>query len=281
MTPFSIAGIQMHLHAEDNIAHIRQRIELTMHLYPWVQMILFSELAPYGPSLSLAQDLSNPESLFCEMAEKHKIWLIPGSMFERSEGLIYNTTSVINPSGQVVARYRKIFPFAPYEVGVTGGEEFLVFDVPDVGRFGLCICYDMWFPETNRILTAKGAEVILHPVLTHSIDREIELNVARASAAIFQSYIFDINGLGAGGNGQSCVVDPSGKTLHQAGTQDCIIPIEVDFDQVRRQRANGILNLGQPLKSFRDKQAAQGLYSEKVWDSEYLDSLGPLAKPCR
>jgi predicted amidohydrolase len=40
------------------------------------------------------------------------------------------------PEGSVVARYRKMFPFYPYEVGVTGGHEFCVFDVPDVGRSG-------------------------------------------------------------------------------------------------------------------------------------------------
>ena len=280
MTPFAIAGIQMHVGLQDNLEYMQQRIELTMHLYPWVQMILFSELAPYGPSLSHAQELSAVEAKLAEMAHKQGVWLIPGSLFERKDGLIYNTTPVINPAGEVIARYRKMFPFAPYEEGVTGGDDFLVFDVEQAGRFGLCICYDMWFPETNRILTAKGAEVILHPVLTHSVDRKVELSMAHASAAMFQSYIFDINGLGAGGIGQSCVVDPAGNTLHQAGSHEGIIPIEVDFDLVRRQRQQGILNLGQPLKSFREKQAVMGIYNEEHWDSDYLDSLGPLTKPC-
>ena len=45
----------------------------------------------------------------------------------------------------MVARYRKLYPFLPYEQGVTAGSDFVVFDVPDVGRFGMSICYDMWF----------------------------------------------------------------------------------------------------------------------------------------
>lgn len=281
MKPFAIAGIQLHLGIEDNIALLQQRLELTMHLYPWVQMVVFSELAPFGPSLDHAGDIGPPLQLFSEMAKKHDIWLLPGSMFERQDGAIYNTATVINPQGELVAKHRKIFPFAPYEVGVTGGDDSVVFDVPDVGRFGVSICYDMWIPETTRTLVSKGAEVILHPVLTHSIDRDIELNIARASAAMFQSYVFDINGLGAGGNGRSCIIDPAGRTLHQASVHDCIMPIEVDFDLVRRQRERGILNLGQPLKSFRDRQVDFSVYDKERWDSSYLDSLGPLCKPER
>lgn len=136
-------------------------------------------------------------------AGKHGIWLIPGSVFERApDGLIHNTAPVIAPDGSIITRYRKMVPFLPYEVGVTAGREFCVFDVPAVGRFGLSICYDMWLPETTRSLTALGAEVLLHPVLTGTIDRNVELAIARATAAQFQCYVFDINGLGPGGFGR-------------------------------------------------------------------------------
>jgi predicted amidohydrolase len=167
------------------------------------------------------------------------------------------------------------------EGGVTPGDQFTVFDVPDVGRFGISICYDMWFPETTRTLVSMGAEVILHPVLTHTIDRDVELNIARASAAMFQSYIFDINGIGAGGNGRSCVIDPCGRTLHQSGVQEELIPIEIDFDQVRRQRDRGMMHLGQPLKSFRDRNIDFEVYNRQQWVADYLDSLGPLQRPER
>jgi len=46
MTPFAIAGIQMHVLPERNIDGIRQRLKLLMHYYPWVEMVLLSELAP-------------------------------------------------------------------------------------------------------------------------------------------------------------------------------------------------------------------------------------------
>ena len=128
-----------------------------------------------------------------------------------------------------------MFPFLPYEEGTSPGDEFCVFDVPEVGRFGVPICYDLWFPETIRTLTAMGAEVILNPVLAHFNDRPADLAIAQASAAMFQSYVFHINGLLAGGNGYSLVVDPSGLILHKASMAEELIPIEIDLGLVRRR----------------------------------------------
>jgi deaminated glutathione amidase len=284
MIPFSIAGLQMPVAAGgDNLSAMRHRLDVLMARYPWVQMALFSELAPLGPLPRFAQPVPGPaEASLQEMAAKHGIWLIPGSLYERTaEGLIYNTAPVIDPAGRIVTRYRKMFPFRPYEEGIAAGTSFCLFDVPEVGRFGVSICYDIWFPETTRSLTALGAEVLLHPVLTGTIDREIELSIARATAAQFQCYVFDINGIGAGGLGRSCVIDPAGQVLHQAGGQEEMIPIEIDMEQVRRQRETGLRGLGQVLKSFRDRPADFPVYDRAAGADGYLATLGPLGMPAR
>ena len=283
MTPFAIAGIQMHVHAgRSNVAAMGQRLALLMARFPWVQMVVFSELAPFGPLLSNAQPMPGPaEEAFRKMAEHYSIWLLPGSMFEQTTHGIYNTASVIDPSGNVIGRYRKMFPFRPYEEGVTAGDEFLVFDVPKVGRFGVSICYDMWFPETSRMLACLGAEVILHPTMTDTIDRDVEVSIARATAVTNQCYFVDINGVGDGGVGRSIVVGPSGYVIHEARGAEENMPFEIDLDRVRREREVGIRSLGQPLKSFRDRPVDFGVYQRDAQTEAYLRSLGPLAKPAR
>lgn len=281
---FGIAGVQMYVSAShDNVErmggylrHIRQR-------FPWVRMVLFPELCPLGPGRDKAEPLPGPtEARLCELARETSLWLIPGSMFESVETpsgtVVYNTTPVIDPQGNVVTRCRKLFPFLPYEVDVEGGTEFCVFDVPEVGRFGVSICYDMWFPETTRSLVALGAEVILHPTMTDTIDRDVELAIARASAVTNQVYFFDINGIGDGGVGRSIVCDPSGYVLHESLAGDEIIAIDVDLPRVRRERERGLRGLGQPLKSFRDRACDFPVY-ERDGTEGYLDSLGPLVKP--
>lgn len=282
MKPFSIAGVQMHVSAaRSNVEMMKHKIEVLTSVYPWVQMIVFSELCAYGPLTVNALPFPNDiESEFSEIAKKHGIWLIPGTMFQKREDKIYNTASVINPQGEITARYNKMFPFYPYETGVTGGDEFLIFDVPDIGRFGLSICYDMWFPETSRTLAVEGVEVIIHPTLTGTIDRDIELAIVQATAATNQCYVFDINGLGDGGTGRSLVCGPDGRVLYQASTGEEMIPIEIDLERVQRSRENGILRLGQPLKSFRDRNITFGIY-QKDLATPYLNSLGPLIKPTR
>ncbi len=280
MKPFSIAGIQMHVSAgHSNVEMMKHKIEVLMSVYPWVQMIVFSELSPFGPLTVHAQEFPNKvESDFCAIAKKHGIWLIPGTMFEKKDVRILNTASVINPQGEIVGRYNKLFPFYPYEAGVTGGDQFLIFEVPEIGRFGITICYDMWFPETSRTLATQGVEVIIHPTLTGTIDRDVELAIVQATAAINQCYVFDINGLGDGGTGRSIVCGPDGRVLYQASTGEEMIPIEIDLERVQRSRENGVLRLGQPLKSFRDRNISFDIYSK---NPDYLNSLGQLIKPTR
>jgi predicted amidohydrolase len=174
-----------------------------------------------------------------------------------------------------------MFPFRPYEAGITAGTEFLTFDVPNVGRFGVSICYDMWFPETTRTLAAMGAEVILHPTLTDTIDRDVELSIARAAAATNQCFFFDINGLGDGGNGRSVVVRPTGTVVHEAQSAEAMLPIDINLDTVRRNRVSGLFGLGQVLKSFRDRDVDFAVYRPDGPGAEYLRSLGPLVTPAR
>jgi deaminated glutathione amidase len=283
MTPFAIAGMQLQLPAAgDNLPRMKQRLDHLMALYPWVQMVVFSELAACGPAPRKAEPLPGPaERAFQAMAAQHGVWLVDGSHFELADGTVYNTATIIAPDGRIVGRYRKIFPFRPYEAGVAPGTDFLVFDVPKVGRFGVSICYDMWFPETSRTLATLGAEVILHPSMTTTIDRDVELSIARATAATNQCFVIDINGAGEVGNGRSILVGPAGDVLYEAGTAEELIPLEIDLSRVRREREVGLRGLGQPLKSFRDAQIEFPAYAPTGRGRAYLDSLGPLERPGR
>ena len=115
-------------------------------------------------------------------------------MWELEGDKMYNTAIVISPEGEIIAKYRRMFPWLPYEAGTSAGDQICVFDIPNVGRFGLCICYDMWFPEVSRQLAWMGAEVILQPTLTPTSDRELELAIARANGLFNQCYFISING---------------------------------------------------------------------------------------
>ena len=129
MTPFAIAGVQMYVNAmHPNADGMMQRLDVLMARFPWTQMVLFSELAPSG---SLKQSKLPPEneiiSRFCEAAWRHRIWLVPGSMFLSSpeDGRVYNTSLVIDPCGNIIRRYAKMLPFLPYEAERVCKHRFL------------------------------------------------------------------------------------------------------------------------------------------------------------
>ena len=69
-------------------------------------------------------------------------------------------------------------------------------------------------------------------------------------ATVNQCYMFDVNGLDAGGSGRSVVCGPNGRVMYQAQNNEEIMPIELDLESVRRSRELGVLRLGQPLKSL-------------------------------
>ena len=117
--------------------------------------------------------------------------------------------------------------------------------------------------------------------MTDTIDRDLELSIARTNAAVNQCYFFDVNGVGDCGNGRSVIIGPAGDVIHQAGIGFEIMPIEIDFNRVRRERDKGMMMLGQPLKSFRDRPINFSTAQNTDEINDYLATLGPIVKPTR
>jgi predicted amidohydrolase len=281
MSLFNICCLQLNLDAGENLAIIHEKITKAVARYPWIDMVILPELVVFGSNKKHAIEMpSDVESSLCDIAKKFGIWFIPGSLIEKSGDKLYNTAPVINPDGKVVTRYRKLYPYYPYEKGITSGNEFTVFDIPNIGRFGVTICYDKWFPEVARTLSCMGAEVILHPTMTYTIDRDIEISISRATAATNQVYFLDVNSCGGLGIGRSAIFDAGGNCVYEAGSDEEIIPVEVDFEMVRRVRKRGYHGLTQVLKSFNNNPVVYPFHQGKQ-NSKYISELGELSIPLR
>jgi predicted amidohydrolase len=279
LSRIGIAGLQLDLRTGDNREYILHEVAAVKQRLPWVDMVVLPELCAYGTDPRAAERLNGPaERDFRKVARDQHVWLIPGSLFQQDGDGIFNTTPVIDPSGTIVARYRKLFPFRPYEEGVGAGDSFCVFTVPGVGVFGVSICYDIWFPEVARTLAWMGAQVILTPSLTNTIDRDVELAHVRSSAAANQCYAINVNTGGPLGFGRSIACGPGGEVLHQSGEGREVFAVELDLEHVTRVRERGWHGLGQVLKSFRDASVEFPPY-QPGRRSFVLDSLGPLQKP--
>lgn len=261
---------------KDNTEKVLKLLKVVAGSFPWVDVVLFSELCICGVNPALAKPIPNPDiDELCEWAAKEKKWLIPGSMYEKDQERLYNASIVISPHGEIVAKYRKLFPWRPLEES-EAGESFCVFEIQGKGRIGLCICYDQWFPEVVRTLAWMGAKVILHPSATDTSDRSLELIISQAQAIFNQVYFLSVNGVGGGGIGRSIFVDPEGHVLQTAGERETILTEVIDLDHVERVREYGTLGLSQLWKDLGNFQHNFPIYQQGVQNGDVFKSLGPL-----
>jgi formamidase len=192
-----------------------------------------------------------------KVAARSRRWICAGSILERgARGAIHNTALVFSPDGELTATYRKLFPWRPFETTVPGEAAPPVFEVPGVGRLGVMICYDGWFPEVARSIALAGGEAHVHPTLTTTPDREQELVLARANAIANQLYVVNVNAVPGVGGGSSIGVGPEGDVVFELGQNEEFALIELDLDRVARVRERGTRGLNRVLRHAEEGPAA-------------------------
>lgn len=247
-----------------NIQALKDSIEAIMLNKPWVRIVCAHELCIQGiPNMeSVAQEIPGEITRVCSnLAKQYGIYLVPGTMYEKRGGGIYNTAPVFDPDGSMIATYSKLYPWRPHETTLSGSDT-LVLDIPGAGRIGLCICLDLWFPEVIRDLVWKGAEVILVPTATGTPDRRQEIILAQAAAITNQCYVVSVNGTGKWSNGQSLIVDPEGGILQQTGQLCENMTAILDLKRVETVRAYGTYGVTYPLASFFHERHRFGYQQE-------------------
>ena len=111
-----------------------------------------------------AEPIPGPSTkYFGRLAKQHQLHIVAG-LLEREGHLVYNVAALIGPDGELIGKYRKVtLPRGEIEGGITPGKDYPVFET-SLGKVGMMVCYDGFFPEVARALSNKGAEVIAWPV---------------------------------------------------------------------------------------------------------------------
>jgi formamidase len=268
--PLSIVAVQTAPVPGDpdaTFARLAVRLARIRAMAPEAQLVLLPELHLSSPPPPLeehdgygsrvAVEIPGPltEALGA-IARESGFWLVPGSVFERGDGgAIHNTCLVFSPDGELVVRYRKVFPWEPYET-CSPGDSFATFEVDGLGTVGLSICYDGSFPETCRQLAWMGAEVVLQPSLTTTTDRPAEIVMARANAIFNQLYVVSLNAATPAGLGRSVIVDPEGIVRYQAGDSEELITDVLDLDAVTRVRRFGTAGVSRMWDQFQRQRGS-------------------------
>ncbi len=185
------------------------------------------------------------------MAEKYGIYLAVGSMPERDrQGRIYNTAYVFDRQGRRIAKHRKLHLF---DIDVEGGQSFRESDTLSAGdeitvfdtefcRMGICICYDLRFPEIFRLMALDGAEVVLVPAAFNMTTGPAHWELLfRQRAVDNQAWFIGVASArdcqaGYVSWGHSIVTDPWGSVVMQMDEKPGVRVVEIDLDMGKRVR---------------------------------------------
>ena len=186
-----------------------------------------------------------------DSARENKVILVAGSIPELDEERVFNTSFVFDPHGHQIARHRKMHLFDIHVVDgqrffesetLTAGNQVTVFE-SKFGQIGLCVCFDLRFPELARLMALKGAQMIIVPgafnmttgpahwellFRQRAVDNQlftIGVAPARDEYGVYVSY------------GNSIVCSPWGDVLYRAGAEKTILLAELDLRQNDHIRA--------------------------------------------
>jgi len=244
-----VAGVQMDV-ALGDLAKNRARIleGLNQAADANAQLIVFPEcaLCGYGfesreEAFAHAEPLPGPSILaIAEACARRGVWAIVG-MLEQEGDRLYNTCALIGPTG-LVGRYRKIhLPFMGVDRFTDPGTDpFALHEVEGV-RVGMHICYDGSFPESGRVLTLLGADLLVLPTNWPVKTECAALHMVPCRAFENVVYMIAVNRVGQERGttfiGQSSVADPDGRVMATAGSDsEELILADIDAAKARRKR---------------------------------------------
>lgn len=208
-------------------------------------------------NFDLAETIPGPSTAFFgELAKEYGVVIVTSLFERRAPGLYHNTAVVLEKDGDIAGIYRKMhipddpgyyekFYFTPGDLGFKPVETSL-------GKLGVLVCWDQWYPEAARLMALQGAELLIYPTAIgydpHDTKEEQERQrmawqtVQRGHAVANGLPVITVNRVGEEDGvpfwGTSFVAGPQGELLYEASAteEECVI-VEVDMqrsEQVRR-----------------------------------------------
>lgn len=249
---------------------LKRSVELIREAAKKYELIVLQELhqGPYfcqsedTAFFELAADYESDVTFWSEVAKECQVVLVTSLFEKRAEGLYHNTAVVFEKDGSVAGKYRKMhipddpgfyekFYFTPGDLGFEPIQT-------SVGKLGVLICWDQWYPEAARLMALKGAELLIYPTAIGWFDddseeekqRQLEswIMIQRSHAIANGIPVISCNRIGFEKDtsgvmdgirfwGNSFIVGPQGEFLAQAdAVSETILGVHIEKKRVAQVR---------------------------------------------
>ena len=206
----------------------------------------------------LAEPIPGPmANAICKLAEELEVVLVASIFERRSAGVYHNTAIVVERNGEIVGKYRKMHipddPFYYEKFYFTPGDlGFRAFDT-SVGKIGICICWDQWFPEAARLTALSGAQILVYPTAIGWLEEDKQTcgqtqvsawkTMMRSHAIANGVFVAAPNRVGQEDQiefwGNSFVCDPYGEIVAEAPEDlEMVIMADCDLNTVETARTH-------------------------------------------
>ena len=185
-----------------------------------------------------------------ELAEKHSTYILAGSIPEKENDRLFNTSYLFDKTGNIIAKHRKMhlfdidvkdkITFKESDV-LTAGNDFTIADT-EFGKVGIGICYDIRFPELARIMVEKGALILFYPgafnLTTGPAHWELLFRSRALDNQVYCVGVAPALDMDASYNsfGHSIITNPWGEIIAETDENENLIISELDLSEIKKIR---------------------------------------------
>ena len=255
ITAFNAIALQKKTYdaPEENLASVRKMLDSYKGPKPDLMMLPEIFTCPYDnkcfPQFA-ERDGGTTYRFLSELARERKMYVVGGSIPELDDGRIYNTSYIFNRNGELIGKHRKVHLF---DIDVKGGQYFKESDVlspgeritvfdTEFGKMGVCICFDIRFPDLFLQMREAGVKMVFVPAAfnmttgpahwetlfrSRALDQQIFVlgcSPARDETASYVAY------------GHSILTDPWGSVVCELRAEEGILAARIDLERVDRVR---------------------------------------------